>query len=57
MATKRAMPDEVFEGHGDASPAPELKKGSFLQVGTATPISTKGISPNVKTGTSSGSEQ
>ena len=56
MTTKRA-PDEQYEGHGDGSKAPTVKKGTYLQIGTVVELSTKGISPNVKTGVSSGGEQ
>lgn len=56
MATKRA-PDEEYEGHGESSKAPMVKKGTYMQVGTVVDISTKAISPNTKSGTSSGGEQ
>jgi hypothetical protein len=48
---------EMFEGHGEDSKAPSIKKGTFLQVGTVIPMSSKGISPNVKEGNPSGGEQ
>jgi hypothetical protein len=56
MSTKRA-PSEIFEGHGDSSVAPSIKKGTFLQVGSVVPMQTRPISPNAKTGNPSGGEQ
>jgi hypothetical protein len=56
MATKKA-PTEQYEGHGESSVAPSVKKGTFEQVGTFIPMASKAISPNVKTSTSSGGEQ
>jgi hypothetical protein len=56
MATKRA-PSQQFEGHGDDTKAPSLKKGTFEQVGSVIPLQSKPISPNVKSGNPSGGEQ
>jgi hypothetical protein len=56
MATKRETPAEAYEGHGDNSKAPSVRKGTFEQVGSVVDLSTKAISPNVKTGPSSGGE-
>jgi hypothetical protein len=61
MATKREVAVR-YEGHGESSKAPEVQKGTFLQVGTVVEgpmVKTfpKGISPNVKSGTGSGGEQ
>jgi hypothetical protein len=55
MATKRA-PAELFEGHGDNSKAPTLKKGTFEQVGSVVELQSKTYSPNQKTGKASGDE-
>ena len=51
-----------FEGHGESSKAPSVKKGTFYQVGTYAEgefftTFPKAISPNTKSGTSSGDEQ
>ena len=56
MATKQA-PTERYEGHGEDSKWPPVKKGEFMAVGTAVPLQSKAISPNVKEGASSGGEQ
>ena len=56
MATKQA-PKETFEGHGESSTAPSVKKGTVMFVGTTVPLASKAISPNEKTSTSSGGEQ
>jgi hypothetical protein len=47
------------EGHGEDAAKPTVRKGTFIAVGTYAPLvdSGKGISPNKKTGTSSGGEQ
>lgn len=46
------------EGHGDPSQSSEsVKKGKYLQVGSAAPLTHEGISPNRKSGSSSGGEQ
>lgn len=47
------------EGHGEDSAKPTVKKGTFIGVGTYAPLASSGdaISPNRKTGTSSGGEQ
>jgi len=55
MATKRA-PESNYEGHGDDSKAPTLKKGTFEQVGSVVELQSKTFSPNVKTGKASGDE-
>lgn len=45
------------EGHGDtAQSGLSVKKGTFLQVGSAVELSQSAISPNRKSGTSSGGE-
>lgn len=52
-----------YEGHGESSKPPSVKKGKFEAVGTymdtgaMTTTFPKGISPNVKTGASGGMEQ
>jgi hypothetical protein len=55
------MPDKVDrgkrEGHGEDAPRPTVKKGKFEPVGTYITLPTEAISPNRKTGTSSGGEQ
>jgi hypothetical protein len=55
MATKRA-PAEIYEGHGDNSKAPSIKKGEFQQVGSVVELQSKTYSPNAKTGKASGDE-
>lgn len=47
------------EGHGEDSSKPTVKKGTFIGVGTYAPVanSADGISPNKKSGTSSGDFQ
>lgn len=47
-----------YEGHDDPGQNmwPTVKKGTFLGVGTAMPLSNKAISPNVKSGSPSGGE-
>ena len=47
------------EGHGEEAAKPSVKKGTFIGVGTYAPLSSAadGISPNRKSGTSSGGEQ
>jgi hypothetical protein len=57
MATKKALTVEVYEGHGDGSTAPSVRKGTFQQVGSVVPLAARAISPNVKNSTSSGGEQ
>ena len=57
MAETKRAPFAVYEGHGDDSKAPSVKKGTFEQVGSVIPLMAKGISPNEKKGTSSGGEQ
>jgi len=57
MATKKERPTEVYEGHGDNTSAPSVKKGTYMQVGTVVELSTRTFSANDKTGTSSGGEQ
>jgi hypothetical protein len=47
---------EMFEGHGEDSKAPSVKKGTFMQVGTVIPLQTKAYSPNSKNGSASGDE-
>lgn len=44
-------------GHGEDAPKPQVKKGTFIGVGTYVPLQNEAISPNRKTGTSSGGEQ
>jgi hypothetical protein len=45
------------EGHGENSKAPSVRKGTYMQVGTTVELSTKAISPNQKSGSSSGGEE
>lgn len=45
------------EGHGDDGPREGVSKGTFVQVGTVAPLSHSAISPNRKSGSSSGGEQ
>ena len=47
------------EGHGEDASKPSVKKGTFIGVGTYAPVvsAADAISPNRKTGTSSGGEQ
>lgn len=47
------------EGHGEESSKPTVKKGTFIGVGTYAPIvpTMDAISPNKKSGSSSGGEQ
>lgn len=58
---KKTEPD--YEGHGENSNPPSVRKGKFSAVGTymdtgaMTSTFPKAIGPNVKTGTSSGMEQ
>ena len=58
MAKETAkLSTDKFEGHGDPSQSSEsVKKGKFMQVGSAAPLSHDGISPNRKTGSPSGGE-
>jgi hypothetical protein len=46
-------------GHGEDSPKPTVKKGIFISPATFAPLASSGdaISPNKKTGTSSGGSQ
>ena len=63
MASKKESPSSEYEGHGENSRPPSVKKGEFCAIGTyiddgaMNSTFPKGISPNVKTGTSSGGEQ
>lgn len=63
MASTKKMTDASYEGHGENSKPPSVKKGKFEAIGTfmdtgaMTSTFPKGIGPNVKTGTSSGMEQ
>jgi len=57
MAGTKRAPGDVYEGHGEDSVAPSVKKGTFEQVGTVIPLQANAISPNQKTKTSSGGEQ
>lgn len=45
------------EGHGDDGPRESVSKGTYIQIGTTAPLSQTAISPNRKSGTSSGGEQ
>jgi len=47
------------EGHGEDAAKPNVKKGTFIGVGTYAPVvnAADAISPNKKTGTSSGDFQ
>jgi hypothetical protein len=47
------------EGHGEDAAKPTVKKGTFIAVGTYAPLASTadGISPNKKSGTSSGDFQ
>lgn len=45
------------EGHGDDSPRESVSKGTYIQIGTTAPLSQTAISPNRKSGSSSGGEQ
>lgn len=47
------------EGHGEDAAKPTIKKGTFIGVGTYAPLanSADAISPNRKSGSSSGGEQ
>lgn len=63
MASKKLNTVAGYEGHGENSKPPSVRKGTFEAVGTymdtgaMTSTFPKGIGPNVKTGTSSGMEQ
>lgn len=63
MASVKEMTKADYEGHGENSKPPSVRKGKFEAVGTyidsgaQTSTFPKGTSPNVKTGTSSGMEQ
>ena len=63
MASTKLKSQAGYEGHGDPSSAPSVRKGKFEAIGTyvdtgaMTSTFPKGIGPNVKTGTSSGMEQ
>lgn len=63
MSSTKKMPEANYEGHGETSKPPSVKKGKFEAIGTyvdsgaMTSTFPKGIGPNVKTGTSSGMEQ
>jgi len=60
MASKKLMPLSDYQGHGEPSKAPNIRKGSFMAIGTYVDsgnigsIYPKGISPNVKSGSPSG---
>lgn len=47
------------EGHGEDAAKPSVKKGTFIGVGTYAPLpsAAEAISPNKKSGTSSGDFQ
>jgi len=45
------------EGHGELSDNPNVKKGTFIGIGTYAPLANEAISPNKKSGTSSGGAQ
>lgn len=63
MATTKLKQQPGYEGHGESSSAPTVRKGKLYAVGTyidsgqMSSCYPKGTSPNVKTGTSSGQEQ
>lgn len=63
MGSVKKKTEAMYEGHGENSNPPSVKKGKFEAIGTfmdtgaMTSTFPKGISPNVKTGTSSGMEQ
>lgn len=57
MAETKRAPAGVYEGHGEDSKAPSVKKGTFIQVGSVIPLQSKAISANVKSGNPSGGEQ
>lgn len=46
-------------GHGEDSPKPTVKKGTFISPATFAPLASSGdaVSPNRKTGTPSGGQQ
>lgn len=50
--------EKPYEGHDDSGTKefPSVKKGSFVAVGTAVPLSQTAISPNRKSGSPSGGE-
>jgi hypothetical protein len=51
MSKAVAKPDRSSrEGHGEDGPVPNVKKGTFIQVGTAAPLEHSPISVNRKTG-------
>lgn len=59
---KRAVADldhSDKQGHGEESPKPTVKKGTFISPATFAPLASSGdaTSPNKKTGTPSGGEQ
>lgn len=63
MGSIKQKEEAGYEGHGENSMPPSVKKGKFEAIGTfidsgaQTTTFPKGIGPNVKTGTSSGMEQ
>jgi hypothetical protein len=51
MATTKTAQDKGYEGHGEPSKAPNVRKGEYYQVGTVSPMATEGTSVNQKTPT------
>jgi hypothetical protein len=60
MASSKMKPESAYEGHGDPSTPPAVKKGkfmtpaTFLDSGALASTYPKGTSPNVKTSEPSG---
>jgi hypothetical protein len=60
MASSKQKPESAYEGHGDSSTPPSIRKGqfktpaTFLDSGALSATYPKGTSPNVKTGQPSG---
>jgi hypothetical protein len=60
MASSKHKPESAYEGHGDSSTPPSIRKGkfespaTFLDSGSLASTYPKGTSPNVKSGQPSG---
>ena len=60
MASSKHKPESAYEGHGDSSMPPAVRKGkfespaTFLDSGSLDVMYPKGTSPNVKNGQPSG---
>jgi hypothetical protein len=49
MSTVKTPQDKNYEGHGEPSKAPNVRKGEYMQVGTVAELAERPTSVNQKT--------